>query len=97
MPAISIDKALLKKASNRGAEYKTPLFTAYDGFFRVQQRSEVRESNGEWTSENIMAQLERTHPDLKKVMEEFDNGQLEIFEFPKFETEAEYLRFIAES
>lgn len=96
MRAIGIEKAILHKTGSGPAEYKTPLSTAYDGFFRVQQRSEIRESNGNRTGEDIMAQLERTHPDLKKVMDDFDNGRLEIFEFPSFETEAEYLRFIAE-
>lgn len=97
MRAIGIEKAVLHRTGTGPAEYKTPLSTACDGSFRVQQLSEIREWSGTWTGEEIMAQLERTHPDLKKIMDDFDNGKLEIFEFPRFETEAEYLRFIEES
>lgn len=96
MRAISIDKAVLKKASNRAAEYKTPLFTAADAFFHVPQRSETREWKETWTSQDIMAELERVNPRLKKIMDDFDNGLMEFYELPDLKTEDEILQFLSE-
>lgn len=96
MPAISIDKAVLKKASNQAPEYKTPLFMADDAFFHVPRRSETREGKETWTSQDIMAELERVNPRLKKIMDDFDNGRLEFYEMPDLKTEDEILQFLSE-